>query len=161
MVEVNGNDRPTIFALSNPRTQAEISAEHAYHWSDARAIFGSGTQYDPVADTSGRTHHPGQVNNVYCFPGISFGAVACKASSLPESVFFTAAAAVAASLSAEDIAQDRVVPHPARIREVGLNVATAVVLHCQRLGLAQELLGSSAEEVRRELAARMWDPNKA
>jgi malate dehydrogenase (oxaloacetate-decarboxylating)(NADP+) len=98
------------------------------------------------------------VNNVYCFPGISFGAVRCKARFLPDSIFYRAAEAVAVSLSAEDIAEGRVVPHPRRIREVGLNVATAVVMECQRLGLAGRVVGRDAEEVRRVLAAERWDP---
>lgn len=95
---------------------------------------------------------------MYCFPGISFGAVACKAATLPEAFFFAAAEAVALSLTAEDMAQDRVVPHLARIRQVGLNVATGVVLKAQELGLAQRTVGADADEVRRVLAAEMWDP---
>ena len=39
-----------------------------------------------------------QVNNVYIFPGMSFGAVCCQASSIPESIFLAAAEAVANSL---------------------------------------------------------------
>lgn len=39
-----------------------------------------------------------QVNNVFIFPGMSFGAVCCQASSIPESFFLAAAEAVANSL---------------------------------------------------------------
>lgn len=51
--------RPVIFALSNPKTQAEITAEDAYTWSKGAAIFGSGTLFAPVT-VNGRLFKPGQ-----------------------------------------------------------------------------------------------------
>lgn len=193
--------RPIIFALSNPKTQAEISAEDCYTWSGGMAIFGTGTQFDPVT-VKGRTHAPGQVraallphrdtdssaalprrqralhafltvrcraarhslpsvqvNNVYIFPGLSFGAAMCRATTLPDQTFLAAAEAVAQALSDADLAEDRVVPRPARIREVGLSVATATVLSCQHLGLATRRLGESEAEVRASLKGMMWTPS--
>jgi len=149
--------RPIMFALSNPKTQAEATAKDVYEWSGGRCIFGSGTSFEPVT-VNGRTHAPGQVNNVYIFPGLSFGAAMCRASGLPDKIFLDAAEAVAQTLSEQDLAEDRVVPHLDRIREVGLNVATATVLGCQRLGLASRPLGTTAAEVREALRALMWTP---
>lgn len=151
-------DRPIVFALSNPKTQAELTAEDAYGWSDGRLIFGSGTSFEPVA-VDGRVRAPGQVNNVYIFPGLSFGAAMCRATTLPDEVFLLAAEAVARALSAAELAEDRVVPHPARLREVGLSVATATVLGCQRLGLATRRLGEDEASVRAALSGMMWLPN--
>ena len=82
----------------------------------------------------------------------------CRASTIPDELFLAAAEAVAQTLSDDDVAQDRVVPHPARIREVGLNVATATVLGCQRLGLATRRLGETYDEVKAQLQAMMWSP---
>jgi len=158
MVEVNAPHRPIIFALSNPKTQAEITAHDAYTWSKGAVIYGSGTAFPPCS-VAGRTHEPGQVNNVYVFPGASFGAVSCKARSIPEKVFMVGAEAVAQTLDAKDLSSDRVVPHPDRIREVGLNVATAVVLCIQEAGLADEHLGHTREEVRVALMKKMWAPS--
>lgn len=151
-------DRPTVFALSNPISQAEVSAHDAYTWSKGRVIFGSGSQFDPVALDGGRVHHPAQVNNVYCFPGVAFGAICCKASTLPDSVFLAAAEAIALSLNGQEIAEQRIAPHPARIREVSLDVATAVALGCDQSGVATKELGATPEEVRAALAAKMWRP---
>jgi len=149
--------RPIIFALSNPKTQAEIKAEDCYKWSEGAAIFGSGTHFDSV-QLGAKVHSPGQVNNVYIFPGMSFGAVCCQAKSIPERLFLVAAEAVANSLGEQDFAESRVIPHRGRVQEVNLNVATAVALEAQNLGLAGRKLGADAAEVKAALRDMMWVP---
>eukprot|EP01049_Picozoa_sp_SAG25_P014810 SAG25_NODE_2759_length_1398_cov_1.589684_2_plen_176_part_00 len=139
------------------QTQAEITAEDCYSWSNGRAIYGSGTAQAPV-EIDGEQRHPGQVNNVYIFPGMSFGAVACAARSIPDRLFLVAAEAVAQSLNDEDIRLRRVIPSRDRLREVNLNVATAVVLEAQRMGLATKNVGATAEDVQATLSAAMWRP---
>ncbi|CAJ1447445.1 unnamed protein product [Effrenium voratum] len=149
--------RPVIFALSNPKSQAELTAEDCYRFSEGRAIFGSGTRFDCVANASG-TKCPGQVNNFFIFPGMSFGAVCCEATTIPDELFMTAAEAVAHSLDEDDRKSESVLPCTARIREVGLKVATAVVLAAQEAGLARKKLGSTEEEVAKALRALRWEP---
>jgi malate dehydrogenase (oxaloacetate-decarboxylating)(NADP+) len=151
--------RPVIFALSNPKTQAEVIAENAYKWSDGKVIYGSGTQFDPVT-LNGKTFAPGQVNNVYIFPGLSFGCICCHAKAIPDSFFMVSAEAVANSLDETDIAQDRVIPSRDRLREVALNVAAAVAFHAQEVGLANKKLGSTLPEVRTSIEALMWTPGE-
>ncbi|EOD29094.1 NADP+-dependent malic enzyme, partial [Emiliania huxleyi CCMP1516] len=129
--------RPIVFALSNPKTQAEITAADCYAFSEgkAAAIFGSGTRFDAV-EMNGKILEPGQVNNFFIFPGMSFGAWSCGARSIPESFFMVAAEAVANGLDAHDIEVESVVPHPSRIRSIAEGVAKAVVLAAQEKGLA-------------------------
>jgi len=157
--EGKGEDggRPIIFALSNPKTQAEITAADCYKFSGGKAIYGSGTRFLPE-EVDGKTREPGQVNNFFIFPGMSFGAMMCAATTIPESLFMVAAEAVAHSLDAHDIEVESVVPHPSRIRQVAENVAAAVVLAAQAAGIATKPLGESPAEVAAALKAAMWSP---
>lgn len=54
---------------------------------------------------------------------------------------------------------DRVIPARDALRDVNLNVATAVVLEAQKLGLAGKPLGEDAPTVKAAIAARQWCPS--
>jgi len=106
----------------------------------------------------GQDHSPGQVNNVFIFPGVSYGAVCCQASSIPERLFLAAAEAVAHSLSEFEFQVNMVMPRRRRIAEVSQNVATAVVMEAQAMGIAGKSLGETREQVKAALSDMRWLP---
>ena len=130
------NERPAIFALSNPTSRAECTAEQAYEWSGGRALFTSGSPFDAV-EMGGKTHQPGQGNNAYVFPGIGLGAIACQAKHINDAMFLAAADALAHQVSQANLDAGTLYPPLSDIREVSLNIAVAVAEKAYETGLAE------------------------
>jgi malate dehydrogenase (oxaloacetate-decarboxylating)(NADP+) len=148
------NDQPIIFALSNPTANSECTAEEAYRWSEGRAIFASGSPFDPV-EWNGRTLVPGQGNNAYIFPGVGLGVVVTKARHVTDEMFMAAARTLATLVTEEDLAMGRVYPALHRIREVSAAIATAVAEIVYKQGLARV---DRPDDLPAFIATQMYQP---
>ena len=146
--------RPVVFALSNPTSKAECTAEQAYQWSNGRAIFASGSPF-PAVNYQGQTLVPGQGNNVYIFPGVGMGVLASACRVVTDEMFLAAARTLADLVTDAELAQGRVFPALTNIRQVSLKIAVAVAEIAHDRGLARV---PRPADLTADIWSRMYQP---
>ncbi len=149
------NDQPIIFALSNPTSKSECSAEDAYRHTKGRALFACGSPFDPVK-LNGKTFVPRQGNNSYIFPGVGLGAIASGSRLVTNEMFMAAAHALANSVSEADLKQGSLYPALPRIREVSAQIGAAVASVAYQNGLAK---GPPPNDLVGFVQSQMYDPH--
>jgi len=117
------NQRPIIFALSNPTDHAECTAEDAYRWSGGRALYAAGVPFPPVR-MGERTFVPGQGNNLYVFPAVGLAIVVTRARRVTDEMFVEAARAVSEQVSRTEL--DMGLLYPPQTDILKTEIATAI-----------------------------------
>ena len=110
-----------VFAMANPTP--EIMPEEAAR-GGARVI------------ATGRSDYPNQINNVLVFPGIFRGALDARATDITEEMKVTAARAIAAIVTDEELREDYIIPG-AFDKRVAPAVANAVMECAKREGVSK------------------------
>ena len=149
------NEKPIVFALSNPTSKSECTAEQAYQFTQGRAIFASGSPFDPVT-FNGKTYVPGQGNNAYIFPGVGLGAIVCNAKHITDEMFYAAAKTLADEVLESDLETGCIYPSLKRIREVSAKIAAAVAEVAYNRNLARRPKPADLLEF---VKSQMYDPN--
>jgi malic enzyme len=146
-------ERPIIMPFSNPTANAEATPADLIAWTDGRALIATGSPFEPI-EHGGRTHHIGQGNNVFVFPGLGLGALVSGASEVTDAMVSASSAALAQQITDEELALGLLFPSVNRLREVSKEVARAVVQQARDDNVAANT-DSDIEEL---LESSIWLP---
>lgn len=146
--------RPIVFMLSNPTNRVEAHPRDVLRWTHGAAIVGTGSPFAPV-EHAGVTHHIGQCNNAFVFPGIGLGASVVGARTLPDEAFGAAAMALYRATGGSEIPGASIFPPIASLRDVAARVAVAVGQALVDCGAAPYL---PAAEIESRMAEAIWEP---
>ncbi|XP_014086730.1 NADP-dependent malic enzyme isoform X2 [Bactrocera oleae] len=134
-IMATNNERPVVFALSNPTHKAECTAEQAYKNTEGRVVFSSGSPFPPV-EMNGKTFSPGQGNNAYIFPGIALGVITTGTHHISDDMFLIAARELANFVDQSDLDRGSLYPPLNAVREVSMRIAEGVTKCAYDKGLA-------------------------
>jgi malate dehydrogenase (oxaloacetate-decarboxylating) len=146
--------RPIVFPLSNPTSCAEAKPADLLHWTDGRAIVGTGSPFAPV-EINGKLIPIAQTNNSYIFPGLALGILVSRASRVTDAMIMAAAQALASLSPARRDKNARLLPPIADSRSVSLVVAEAVAKQAIADGIAAI---NDASTLTAQLRAYVWEP---
>lgn len=146
--------RPIVLPLSNPTSKIEATPADILGWTEGRAIVATGSPFDPVT-VGGVTHHIGQCNNSYIFPGVGLGTIAVRAKRITDGMFLAAARALASQTPTSAVPGASLLPRLTSIREVSTAVAVAVALQAMTDGVAERL---SPEATLAAVQRNWWEP---
>jgi malate dehydrogenase (oxaloacetate-decarboxylating)(NADP+) len=161
----NWNHRPIIFPLSNPSSKSECTFEDAIKYTDGRALFASGSPFQPYTFTSStgetKTLHPGQGNNMYVFPGIGLGTILSKAIQVTDGMIYASGESLSTALTQEEIKMGCLYPQITRIREVSVRVTRFVIRAAQKDNVDRlfHLREMSDEQLEEWIRSKMYDPH--
>jgi malate dehydrogenase (oxaloacetate-decarboxylating)(NADP+) len=119
------NERPIIFALSNPVEKHECLPQDAYAWSRGKAVYAGGVQFPPV-HFDGQTLLPSQANNLYIFPAVSLAIYLTRPQRATDEMFIEAAKGLAGQVSPEQLKLGILYPPQSDILKVEARTAERV-----------------------------------
>ena len=129
------NKYPIVFALSNPTSSSECTAEQAYRWTKGMCLFASGSPFDEVV-LNGQILSPGQGNNAYVFPGVGLGVVLTRSKIIPDNLFLEAAKTLAGLVTDKELSKGQLYPSLSDIRDVSKKIAINVARKVISSGLS-------------------------
>ena len=147
-------ERPIIFPLSNPTSQSEASPADLLHWTNGRALVGTGSPFPPV-EIDGRPTRISQVNNSFIFPGLALGILVSRSYRVTDGMIMAAAKALAGLSPSRADRNAPLLPRVAESRSVALVVAEAVARQAVLDGTAGI---DASEDVPGLIREYVWNP---
>ncbi|KAE8718382.1 NADP-dependent malic enzyme 4 [Hibiscus syriacus] len=137
LVDAVNGIKPTVLIGTSGvgRTFTKEVVEAMAALNEGRAIFASGSPFDPV-EYNGRVFVPGQANNAYIFPGLGLGLIMSGAFRVHDDMLLAASEALAAQVTRENFDKGLIYPPFRDIRKISAHIAANVAAKAYELGLA-------------------------
>ncbi len=149
------DERPVIFALSNPTSKSECTPQEVAAATQGKGIVATGSPFAPF-EFNGKTLVTSQCNNMFIFPGIGLGALVSRSTRITSSMFLKASKAVSALVTDEQRRHNKLLPDLSDIRDVSVAVAKAVAVEAREAGLGRLI---TDEELERLIRKAQWVPH--
>ena len=168
-------ERPIIFPLSNPTRLHEADPADLNEWTEGKALIATGSPFPPV-EYNGKKYEVGkftsqprytktkptlllaECNNSTCFPGIGLGCVLSRSRLLSDKMLVAACKTLAAQAPALKDPDKGLLPDVVDVREISVQIASAVIRQAVEEGLAQEDgIPDDEKDLEMWVRAQMWE----
>lgn len=147
-------ERPIIFPLSNPTSCCEAKPKNLIRWTSGKAIIATGSPFSPIS-YNGRQFSIAQCNNVYIFPGVGLGVIACRTPKVTEKMFIRAAHVLSEHAPMLKDPAGSIFPSLESLRKISREIAIAVGHVAEEEGLVPK---SSRQEIEDRVNKQIWSP---
>lgn len=147
-------ERPIIFPLSNPTSQAEAQPVDLLRWTAGKALIATGSPF-PAVDMGSRHFEIAQCNNSYIFPGLGLGVISAKAKRITDNMMTAASRALADSSPTLKDSTGPLLPPLSEIRSLSKTIALAVFKQAILDGVAMPIPEAIMHE---KIDAEFWQP---
>ncbi|HTY60586.1 MAG TPA: NAD-dependent malic enzyme [Bacteroidota bacterium] len=151
------DERPVIFALSNPTSKSECTLDEVARATKGRGLVATGSPFAPVA-WEGKTLASSQCNNMFIFPGVGLGALVSRTPRVTTKMFLRASRAISSLVKDDGCGATKLLPDLADIRSVSATVAKAVAIEARESGLGRLLDDDKLEAL---IQRAQWKPHYA
>lgn len=147
-------DRPIVFPLSNPTSNAEARPAEIDEWTDGRALIATGSPFAPLHREEGEDIPVAQCNNVYVFPAVGLAVTAARATRVTDAMMRAAARALGDASPALGDPCAPLLPPWADVRDVADGIALAVAVQAVADGVAPH---ATEDELRSAVRSTRWE----
>lgn len=149
------DERPVIFALSNPNSKSECTPEEVAKATSGKGLIATGSPFPPC-EHNGKQVCVSQCNNMFIFPGLGLGALVSKTPRITTGMFLKASMALSGLVTEEMQNKNMLLPDLSNIRTVSLHIAKAVALEARDSGLGRLI---DEEQYEQLIKKAQWEPH--
>lgn len=146
--------RPIILTVPSSGNAWQADPRKLVEWTEGRGLIASESQADSTS-TDGRGLSVAHCSSVYVFPAVGLGLAASRATRVTDGMLLAGARALAERSPALKNPSAPLLPKIADLRDVVLDLATAIGYEAQNEGLAPRI---PPDELRQEIEEMQWRP---